>query len=253
MTTTATQFLNMARSQVGFVEGARNDNPYGEWYGWNNVPYCAIALTWVAWKTNALDIMNGRWAYCPYWAADWRARGQWSRDVGRRGDIVFFDWTGKRRYGKESHVAVVESIISSSYVRTIEFNTSSGASGSQSDGGGCFMRTRHISTIVGFGRPAYAPETAVRPIGYKAHVILAVDGVWGPATTRRLQEVLGVTVDGEIGPETLNALAIWLGQTARGAFTLQMRTALQHRVGVQADGVIGPITVRAFQRYLNRL
>ncbi|MHC5250720.1 CHAP and LysM peptidoglycan-binding domain-containing protein [Enterococcus sp. LJL90] len=58
---------------------------------------------------------------------------------------------------------------------------------------------------------------------------IAVDGYWGSATTRRIQQVLGITVDGIKGPETYKAI--------------------QRKVGTTADGIIGPNTIRAMQRY----
>jgi hypothetical protein len=249
---TATAFLNKARQQVGFREGPDNDNPYGIWYGWNHVAYCAIGLTWVGYHVGAESQIGGKWAYCPYWADWWRKRGRWSRDVPSRGDIVFFDWTGRKQYGNEQHVGAVLGRVDSSHISTVEFNTTAGT-GDQSDGGGVYIRTRHISLVVGYGKPEWVSETNVAPIGHVAHEILVVDGVWGARTTRRLQEVLHVTQDGELGPQTFRAFASWLSVKPTGAFTLSMKTALQHRVGVSADGIIGPITVRAFQRYLNRL
>lgn len=255
---TATQVLNEARSQVGYREGRGNNNKYGVWYGMNYQPYCAIGLTWCASRiSGGLTAIGGRWSYCPSWARWFRNRKRWSRSTGSRGDIVFFDWSGLRRYGQEMHVGIVESV-SGSYVHTIEFNTTGGA-GNQSDGGGVYRRTRHISTVVGFGKPLYASETKVVPIKtvstpYKSNtrIPLTVDGVWGPTTTKRLQQELGITLSGVMNALTFQRLAKWLGQKSANGWTKAMKTALQHRVGVPADGVIGPVTVRALQRYFNR-
>lgn len=252
MTATATAFINKAKQQVGFREGSNNDNPYGIWYGWNHVAYCAIGLTWVGYHVGAEEQIGGKWAYCPYWADWFRRRGQWSDTLAARGDIVFFDWTGRRQHGNEQHVGVVINRVDSTHIQTIEFNTTDGT-GNQSDGGGVYIRTRHTSLVVGYGKPKWAPETNVTPLPTGGHEILVVDGVWGARTTRRLQEVLHVSQDGELGPQTFRALAAWLSQKQTGTFTTPMKTALQYRVGVAQDGVIGPITVRAFQRYLNRL
>jgi peptidoglycan hydrolase-like protein with peptidoglycan-binding domain len=255
---TATQFLNVARSQVGYREGSNNNNKYGIWYtgavrdgnNWNYQPYCAMGLTWCAAQVSGgLSAIGGHWAYCPSWANWFRNRGRFYSSP-QRGDIAFFDWTGRKRRGYEMHVAIVEEV-SGSYIKTIEFNTVSG-SGNQSDGGGVYKRTRHISLTVGFGRPLYSTELNVQPISNSTLIPLAVDGVWGPMTTCRLQTMLKVSVDGEMGPQTYNALARWLGQTPVGGWSVKMKTALQFRVGVSQDGIIGPMTVRALQRYLNR-
>lgn len=253
MSATATQMLNAARAEVGYREGANNHNKYGVWYGWDNVAYCAIGLTYCAYEVGAQEQIGGKWAYCPYWADWFRRRGKWADAVPARGDIVFFDWTGRRQHGNEQHVGIVTGKVDSTHISTIEFNTTSG-SGNQSDGGGVFARTRHVSLVVGYGKVLWVPETNVVVVPTKpGKTVLVVDGVWGARTTARLQQVLKVTADGEIGPITLRALALWLSEAPTGSFTLRMKTALQHRVGVAADGVIGPVTVKALQRYLNRI
>ena len=243
-------FLNLAKQQVGFREGRNNDNPYGRWYGMNNQPYCAMGLSWVAAQVGAAQLIGGRWAYCPYWAAWFRSNGLWST-TPTVGDIVFFDWSGERRPGREAHVGVVVKA-GPSTIETVEFNTVPG-SGNQSDGGGVFVRSRALSTTVGFGRPRWAPEAAVRPLPVSGHPVLVVDGVWGVRTTARLRQVLGVPGSGGLDATTIRALAVWLRQRPATTLTPTVVSALQSRVGVARDGRIGPVTVRALQRYLNRI
>lgn len=98
----------------------------------------------------------------------------------------------------------------------------------------------------GGGTPIPAPRPTPAPSG-----ALAVDGVWGLATTRALQHVLGVTADGVFGPVTVRALQRRVGVTADGVYGPITRKALQRHVGVTADGVVGPVTVRALQTRLN--
>jgi hypothetical protein len=249
---TITQFLNVARSQIGYREGSNNDNKYGIWYGsgWNNQPYCAMGLSWVAAQVpNGPAAIGGKWAYCPYWADWFRSKGH-LYSAPQRGDIAFFDWTGLKRSGEEMHVGIVEEV-NADYVTTIEFNTVAG-SGDQSDGGGVYRRIRHVSMVVGFGRPFYDAETNVKPVDSTKHIPLVVDGAWGPLTTKRLQEMLKVKVDGDIGPVTLRALSKWAGTSQVSVWTDTLRRALQRKLGVPADGIIGPATVKALQRYLNR-
>ncbi|WP_460801498.1 N-acetylmuramoyl-L-alanine amidase [Microbacterium sp. GXF6406] len=80
---------------------------------------------------------------------------------------------------------------------------------------------------------------------------LTVDGDWGPATTKALQKVLGVTQDGELGPQTYSALQKALGVTVDGEIGPQTRRALQVAVGATVDGETGPETVRKLQEFLN--
>jgi hypothetical protein len=250
--------LNACRLEIGYREGRNNDNKYGIWYGMNHQPYCAIGLTWAATKVGGLSAIGGKWAYCPWWADWFRSRGRFSTTSFKRGDIVFFDWSGRKRKGYEQHVGIVDEE-DGNYIYVIEFNTTSGIAGNQSDGGGVYRRRRHRSLIVGAGKPYWAAErnvVSIVTIPARATVkrnILVVDGVWGAATTRRLQEVLKVKITGSMNAGTYTALAVWLKQKPTGTFILAMKTALQGRVGATKDGIVGPATVRAFQKYLNRI
>jgi hypothetical protein len=255
--TTATAMLNAARAEVGYREGRNNSNKYGSWYGMPNQPYCAMGLTWCAYKIGAERLIGGKWAYCPYWAEWFRVRKLWHESQYRRGDIAFFDWSGNRRKRHEVHVAIIEEVTDHG-VKTVEFNTVPGAGGNQSDGGGVYRRHRSMNLVVGVGRPLWMPEASVQiiatvPAGKSFdRRILVVDGVWGKFTTMRVQQMLGLRVSGAMHPTTVREISTWLGQPPSQVWTKPMKTALQHRVGVPADGIVGPITVRAFQRYLNR-
>ena len=80
---------------------------------------------------------------------------------------------------------------------------------------------------------------------------LAVDGKWGPATTRELQRYLGTTVDGVISGQSRKgqAPAIY-GKVTYGTSGSNVIRALQRKIGTKADGSLGPATVRALQRHL---
>ena len=88
----------------------------------------------------------------------------------------------------------------------------------------------------------------------RALTTIAVDGVWGPATTRALQRssaLPGVPIDGILGPVTIRALQRYLHVTADGVMGPSTIRALQRHLGVTADGVLGSTTVKALQRALN--
>jgi len=80
---------------------------------------------------------------------------------------------------------------------------------------------------------------------------LTVDGDWGAATTRKLQQVLGVADDGQMGPNTWRVLQERLKVTADGEPGPQTYRALQAVVGAPQDGEVGPNTIKALQNYLN--
>jgi peptidoglycan hydrolase-like protein with peptidoglycan-binding domain len=80
---------------------------------------------------------------------------------------------------------------------------------------------------------------------------LAVDGAFGPQTTKALQWVLGVAQDGVFGPITKEALQRHLGVTPDGVIGPITVKALQRRVGVTQDGIWGSETTMGLQRALN--
>lgn len=85
--------------------------------------------------------------------------------------------------------------------------------------------------------------------------VIAVDGVWGPELTRRLQEIFGTGVDGKISNQPTSnkkycagiAAAEWSDKLSGGSALIK---AMQRWAGVTADGYIGPQTIRAMQKKL---
>lgn len=78
-----------------------------------------------------------------------RKTGHGSVRAGKPGDAIGL-------FGESTHVGLIEKRVTGGY-QTIEGNTSSGNSGSQSNGGGCYRRTRPDSAVVYIVRPRY-PE-----------------------------------------------------------------------------------------------
>jgi len=83
---------------------------------------------------------------------------------------------------------------------------------------------------------------------------LNVDGYWGSATTSKLQEVLGVSVDGTVASQAQSWKASnpglasgWQWVPDSSANGCEVIRAVQQKVGAQADGLIGPNTIKAIQ------
>lgn len=76
-----------------------------------------------------------------------RSTGTGSVSAGQPGDAIGL-------FGESTHVALIEKRVPGGY-QTIEGNTSAGNAGSQSNGGGCFRRTRPDSAVVYIARPDY--------------------------------------------------------------------------------------------------
>ena len=103
------------------------------------------------------------------------------------GDVVIFNWNG----GSTDHVGIVEKNLGNGILQTIEGNTSSGALGSQQAGNGVWRRQRS-SAIAAVIRPDWHHKDKAEAVNN-----IAVDGIPGPKTYSRFQEVMGTPVDGQ--------------------------------------------------------
>lgn len=221
----ASEILSIAKSQIGYKEGKNNDNKYGRAYGWNNVAWCCIFIWWLFHEAKADSLFGSKTASC---TALWNQhKGQAvSKNNLKAGDIVFFDFSG----GSEcNHVGIVESA-GVTQVTTIEGNTSSGNSGSQSNGDGVYRRYRKRSVISHAYRPNYTQEektvtvtltmlqrgskgaqvkTIQILLNAKGYSCGEVDGDFGAKTDRAVrafQKAKGISVDGIVGKDTYNKL-----------------------------------------------
>lgn len=138
--------LERAINELGYVEGADNHSKYGQWYGADHQPWCAMFVTWAFEPAGSTSFVCGsRYAYCPYLYSDAQAHryGLSLTSSPIPGDVVLYDFDGSAY----DHVGIFRSGSSSSW-RAIEGNTSSGSSGSQANGGGVYDRSRSRSQLV---------------------------------------------------------------------------------------------------------
>ena len=210
--------------------------------------WCMLFVSMVFDEAGQVDAIGG-WTYnTDVCISHARARGLpfVTAAQAHPGDVVIFNWNG----GPTDHVGVVERNLGGGWIQTIEGNTSSGAAGSQSAGNGVWRRRRHDS-IAAIIRPAWR-DGSLAASSSTAPAALSVDGWWGQATTRRLQQVLGTPVDGVVSSQS----AAWRSQnpglTTGWEWTgspvgSQLIQALQRTLSVEADGLIGPGTIRALQ------
>ena len=106
----------------------------------------------------------------------------------------------------------------------------------------------------------YYDKYADKPQEPEADDILDVDGVWGAATTRRLQEIFGTPVDGEVSNQNIAyktgnpGLASgweWVAKAkASGSALIRAMQKWADMPKSAQDGKIGPKTIRAFQKKL---
>jgi hypothetical protein len=137
--------LARAQSQLGVCEDPPNSNhtPYGEWYGMDYVPWCAIFCTWADQtgdEPSGSFRRGSAYSYVPYVVSDARLgkNGLCCTSDPQPGDLVCFDWDD----GEYDHIGIVESgPDESGDFRTVEGNTSLD---DNSNGGQVMRRTRNI-------------------------------------------------------------------------------------------------------------
>lgn len=145
--------LNIARSRLGYREGAGNNTPFGAWSGAQNAPWCASYLSWVL---DQAGIGIGKIVYCPT-LVNYFKRSNALFANPQVGD-VFVMWFP--RLGRYAHTGFVEAV-DGGYVRTIEGNTD--LAGSRTGGSVLRKRRRWRGTKNVFGRPAYSAAAPSAP------------------------------------------------------------------------------------------
>lgn len=144
---------------LGESPAGSNRNYVTSWYGLVG-PWCDMTITYAAYHSGNQKAVcfNGKYAYTVAHAQAFKDRGQWHTDIAgiRRGDIVFFDWSGSNSVSAIDHVGIVTGTSSDGRtVYTIEGNI----------GNVCARKVRYADTIVGYGRPAYSGTSTPAPGG----------------------------------------------------------------------------------------
>ena len=133
--------LEFARKKLGVKESPAGSNlqEFGQWYGANGVPWCAIFVTWCFATAGSKSFArSSRWSYVPYVLNDASAgrNGLSLAKTPAPGDLVLFDWDHDHVC---DHIGIVES---AAPLVTIEGNTSLT---SNSNGGEVMRRTDRTS------------------------------------------------------------------------------------------------------------
>lgn len=182
--------IDMAKSQVGYLEKASNKNldDFTANAGDKNFtkyardirpdlqgePWCDMFVDWCFWKTFGdkdakLLLCDSTYsAYTPTSANYYKAKGQYHTSP-QVGDQIFFH-NGTRIY----HTGIVYKV-DSSYVYTIEGNTSSGSEVVANGGAVCYKSyALSNSKIDGYGRPDYS----IAEVGYSVGWNRDSNGWW---------------------------------------------------------------------------
>lgn len=246
MSMTASKALAWAASQIGYT---RWDDPeegslYGRWYakkhgayyGTSGVPFCAMFASWCLTDDDGASVIpGGDFAYVPYGINAARSAGQLvAPSNAAPGDLICFDWDGD---GVADHVGLVEANYGS-WVQTIEGNTSSGAAGSQSNGGGVWRRTRDWDSVCAVIRPSYDGTTTAS----------------GYTDVTALQAAVGATADNIVGPDTTKRIYAVVAASSWGGRQFPFGIEyVQSVIGTEADGVWGDASDKAHDRVVGNL
>lgn len=160
--TSAADVLAIARNEIGYKESPSGSNrtKYGQWYGLNGEPWCAMFVSWVFDKAGLrLPASTSKgFAYTPAGAAWFKRQGKWLTNISTKvtpGMVVFFYWPSM---GRIAHVGIVEEVKPNGDLVCIEGNTD--AAGGRT-GGQVMRRVRSRQTVHqygGFGIPAFGSE-----------------------------------------------------------------------------------------------
>ena len=144
-----TDLLNLANSQLGYQESARNvilENGklkgytrYGEWYGSAYGDWCAMFVSFCLHYAGVENFPLN--AYCPTWIEELNTAGLYRTPdsyLPRPGDLVFFDWDLRLGVQEDAsmasdHVGIITEVIpgteaSPAQIKTIEGNSSNAVS-----------------------------------------------------------------------------------------------------------------------------
>lgn len=156
VSTIKSKVISIAENEVGY-EGTSSYSKYGEWYGYQG-GWCTTFVLWCFNKAgNALNVkLYGNivpsGGNCNSMISWFKNKGRYhtrsSNYTPKKGDLVFFDWSGN---GSAQHVGIVTSV-SGSTVYTVEGNCSGKVKDRKYTTSGS-KPYNNISAIMGYGAP----------------------------------------------------------------------------------------------------
>lgn len=175
MKSQAAAFIKEAEGWVGYLEketdknledfranaGDENFTIFGRWYGLNGYAWCAMFVSYAAWKAGIPESVIPKQKSCTRdGVAFFKKTGRWRPRAGympQPGDIIYFTNDGGRT---AAHVGIV-CMADASGVTTIEGNTN-GSPALVPNGGGVAKKRYPLAyeRIYGYGSPAYRDDRA---------------------------------------------------------------------------------------------
>jgi len=147
--------IELCKASVGYIEGTNNDTTFGKWFGLNNQPWCAMSASKMYFDAGIIkSVANTKkgFASCDVWLKYLTKNNQLvPLGQAQLGDLVFYQFDADVQ---PDHVGIIKThnkTLKMLYV--YEGNTSSGKAGSQSNGGGYYLKKRNYKTIMAVARP----------------------------------------------------------------------------------------------------
>jgi hypothetical protein len=158
--------LEVARSQLGYVEPGWGDTPgsqftkYGSWFAaktgmlaYQDTYWCEMFVSWCFFQAGFGADDVGLYGNCGPAVAWWKAHGRWLTGSPRAGDVVYYDWDGD---GRPDHVGFVEAPLPDGRIQVIEGNAT--LSSGVRDGVYRLIR-KPTGIVLGYARPPYSSST----------------------------------------------------------------------------------------------
>ena len=234
--------IQLALAEKGYKEGKRNWNKFARdsFPSVQNQAWCGSFVGDV-YRRAGWDCRGKVWMpYVPYIESWAKKIGAWKTNRAQNGDIVVYGFG--RTSGQHTGIAYPDESTGGDSYRAIEGNTSSGNSGSQTNGDGVYIRYRKRRDIRGWVDMAkvfkhYGVNQPKVPSG----------GTSAPTPSKPKPKPASkpskkkVDEDGRLGTETVKALQRLLNASKHTKRTLKI------------DGRLGPDSYRSLQEYLNAI
>lgn len=119
--------IGFAKTQIGYDEGRNNNTYFGNWFGLNYSPWCAIFVSWCAAKSGVSKSVLPRQANADRsWAKKqkvYHKSQQWGGNYKpKRGDLIYFSWSVRDWADHIGMVWKTKTKNGKTYVYTIEGN-----------------------------------------------------------------------------------------------------------------------------------
>lgn len=263
MANTVDKVINIATNEVGYLEKKTNSsldsktanagsNNYTKYWrdmkpSFQGQPWCDCFVDWcfvqAYGKEEAQKLECGGCGeyYTPTSAQRYKDKKQWYTSSPKKGDQIFFK-NSTRIY----HTGLVYKV-DSTYVYTIEGNTSTG-SGVVANGGGVCKKKYALSNskIAGYGRPKYDTETTSATTTSNNTTTSTTNTTTSTASSSALikkgqEAAISFINKTAIGSTKFSATGVRDAQTKLlAAAVLQTAMNKDYKSGLEVDGEIGP-------------